>query len=79
MDSPVIVEKKPFKVDLEADKTVYWCSCGKSSKQPFCDGSHKDSDFSPVAFTPKESGLVYLCLCKHTKNPPFCDRSHNDL
>lgn len=66
----------PIAVELEAGKTYYWCACGRSNNQPFCDGSHKTTSFQPVAFTPEASGTKYLCRCKQTKNQPFCDGSH---
>ena len=76
---PTIAKKGPFAVDLEAGKNYHWCTCGKSQKQPFCDGSHKGSEFTPLAFTPEKTGTAYLCGCKHTKNPPYCDGSHSKL
>lgn len=79
MEEPNIVGRKPVKVDLEAGETYYWCSCGKSASQPFCDGSHRGTSFTPHAFTAEDSGEAYLCLCKHTKNAPFCDGSHAKL
>lgn len=78
MDKPTIVSKKPIAVDLKKGKEYYYCSCGISKNQPFCDGSHQGTSFKPVAFiagTAKE----YLCMCKHSKMPPFCDGSHKDL
>ncbi len=79
MDKPIVADKKPIKVDLDAAETYYWCSCGKSKKQPFCDGSHAGTDFKPVAFSPDKTGEAWLCQCKHSKKPPYCDGSHNDL
>ena len=76
---PKIADKQPIPVELEAGKTYYWCSCGESSNQPFCDGSHKGSDFAPKAFTAEETKTAYLCMCKHTTNPGFCDGSHSKL
>ena len=78
MSKPVCVQKSPFLVELEAGD-YYWCSCGKSKKQPLCDGSHKGSDFNPVKFTLTEKKNVALCGCKHTANQPFCDGSHSKL
>lgn len=78
-ETAIIAKKGSFVVDVEADKTYYWCSCGRSNKQPFCDGSHKGSEFTPVAFTAKETGKAYLCGCKQTENQPFCDGSHGAL
>lgn len=66
---------QPAVLELEAKK-YYWCSCGKSDKQPFCDGSHKGSEFSPKAFEVKEKAKVALCQCKKSQNAPYCDGSH---
>lgn len=79
MNSPVIAQKSPIAVELEAGKTYYWCTCGKSAGQPFCDGSHKGTDFAPQAFTAEESKTAYLCACKHSKGQPFCDGAHKAL
>jgi CDGSH-type Zn-finger protein len=76
---PVIAQKAPIALDLEAGKTYHWCACGKSARQPFCDGSHKGGEFSPVAFTPDVSKKAYLCACKHSAKPPFCDGTHKGL
>lgn len=65
----------PYMVALEPG-TYYWCSCGKSSREPFCDGSHKDSGKEPVAFEVKVASREALCGCGRTKNPPFCDGTH---
>ena len=79
MEEPVVSSKAPIPTDVKKGETYYWCSCGKSSSQPFCDGSHKDTAFKPVAFTAEKDETVYLCACKHTKNPPFCDGTHKEL
>ncbi|MBL4775525.1 MAG: CDGSH iron-sulfur domain-containing protein [Mariprofundus sp.] len=78
MSEATIAAKVPMLMTLEPG-TYYWCACGKSAKQPFCDGSHKGSDFAPVAFEITEKKTVALCLCKHTNNAPFCDGTHTDL
>ncbi len=78
MSEPVIAAKEPKVMELEPG-TYYWCACGRSKNQPFCDGSHEGTDLAPVAFEIKEKQTVALCNCKHTKNPPFCDGSHNEL
>lgn len=78
MSKPRIAAKEPMAVSLEPGDH-YWCSCGKSSNQPFCDGSHAGTDFTPVKFTVDEAQESYLCLCKHTRNPPFCDGTHAQL
>jgi CDGSH iron-sulfur domain-containing protein 3 len=69
----------PIPVDVEAGKDYYWCSCGKSAKQPFCDGSHKGSEFSPLKFTAPETKKAYFCTCKRTGATPLCDGSHKNL
>ena len=79
MTERVVFQKKSMPVEVEAGKTYYWCACGKSASQPFCDGSHKDKGFAPKAFTAEKDGNAYLCGCKLTKNAPFCDGSHKAL
>ena len=77
--NPVIAKKGPYVVELEEGKTYFWCACGRSEKQPFCDGSHKDTEFTPMKFIAEETKKYGLCGCKHTKNAPLCDREHNNL
>ena len=79
MTEPVIAQKQPISVDLEAGKTYYWCACGRSANQPFCDGAHKDTGLEPLAFTPDESKTAYLCACKQSAGKPFCDGAHKTL
>ena len=79
MSQPVIAQKSPIPLEVEAGKTYYWCTCGKSAKQPFCDGSHKGSSFTPMKWTAPETKKAYLCACKHTKNAPLCNGSHKSL
>jgi len=76
---PKIAQKAPYAVDLEAGKGYHWCACGQSKNQPFCDGSHHGTEFTPVAFNAKETGKAYMCGCKHSKNAPFCDGTHHKL
>jgi CDGSH iron-sulfur domain-containing protein 3 len=78
MNEAVIFDKKPTLMMLEPG-TYYWCSCGRSDNQPFCNGSHQGSGFAPKAFEITEQKQVALCLCKHTGNQPFCDGSHAKL
>lgn len=74
-----IAEKSPIAVELEAGKNYAWCSCGHSKNQPFCDGSHKGSEFTPLVFKAEETKTAYLCRCKQTDKPGFCDGSHQKL
>ncbi|MDT7941828.1 MAG: CDGSH iron-sulfur domain-containing protein [Bacteroidota bacterium] len=78
MEAPHIPQKGPYAVSLKAG-TYWWCACGRSAQQPFCDGSHKGSSFRPLKVEMTEEKKVYLCGCKHTKNPPFCDGTHKTL
>jgi len=79
MSEPVIAGKVPLPVDVEAGKTYWWCSCGKSARQPFCDGSHKGTDFTPVRYDATQAGKVWFCACKHSAKAPLCDGSHKNL
>ena len=74
-----IAQKSPIAVDVEAGKDYWWCVCGLSKTQPFCDGSHKGSEFRPMQWTVETSETKYFCACKQTKTAPFCDGSHKAL
>lgn len=76
MTKPNRASDTPYAVEVEAGKNYFWCSCGKSNKQPFCDGSHKGSEFTPVKYTAETSKKVFFCGCKSTGNQPICDGSH---
>lgn len=71
--------KRPAVLQLEPGRTYWWCACGRSADQPFCDGSHKGSEFSPVEFTAERKKNVALCRCKRTGTPPYCDGTHSSL
>lgn len=79
MEKPKIAAKSPIAVELKEGKTYYWCTCGRSSKQPFCDGAHEGTSFKPMKFTAEKDEKAYLCACKYTKNPPYCDGTHKKL
>ena len=66
----------PIRVELEAGKSYWWCACGRSANQPFCDGSHKGSEFTPLRHDATESRQAFFCACKRTGNRPFCDGTH---
>jgi CDGSH-type Zn-finger protein len=77
--TPHIAATHPAKVTLEAGKAYFFCTCGQSAGQPFCDGSHRGSGFAPYKFTAEKDGDAWLCQCKHTDGVPFCDGSHKGL
>lgn len=79
MSNPVIAQKAPYAMDVEEGKNYFWCSCGKSSKQPLCDGSHKDTEMTPIKYTAPKSQKVYFCGCKHAVNRPLCDGTHGKI
>ena len=79
MTEPVIAQKEPYAVELEAGKTYAWCACGQSKNQPFCDGAHKDTGFKPTVFDADKTGTAYLCGCKNTGGAPMCDGAHKNL
>jgi CDGSH-type Zn-finger protein len=71
--------KQPIAVEVVAGKQYFWCSCGKSNKQPWCDGSHSGSEFSPLAYKAEETKTLHVCACKKTGHPPLCDGTHQLL
>lgn len=78
MTEPQSAQKSPYCVELEA-KDYWWCACGKSKSQPFCDKSHRGTEFTPVKFTITEHKKYWMCACKKTGNQPFCDSTHKKL
>lgn len=78
-DVPMIAQKAPFPVEVEAGKSYFWCACGQSKAQPFCDGSHKGTSFSPMKVTAGDSKTMWFCGCKQSARAPFCDGAHKAL
>lgn len=79
MSEPVIAQKSPIAVEVEEGERYFWCSCGMSKEQPFCDVAHVGTDFRPVRYKAEKSEKKYFCACKRTATPPFCDGTHNNL
>lgn len=79
MAKPVMAQKSPYAVDVEAGRKYFWCACGLSRKQPFCDGSHKGTGLNPISYEAAASETMYFCGCKQTHKQPFCDGTHNAL
>ena len=79
MTEPVVAAKAPAKVALEVSKDYWWCACGMSKNQPFCDGTHKGSGFTPIKYSPEKAGDYWLCQCKHSAKKPLCDGTHKTL
>ncbi len=79
MPEPAIPQKSPYGVDVKAGESYWWCACGKSAGQPFCDGSHRGTNFTPIEYTASDDTTVFFCGCKHSAQKPLCDGSHNSL
>jgi len=78
MAEPRIAKRSPYMMQLEPGD-YWWCACGKSANQPFCDGSHKGSEFTPIKFTVTSKAPIALCGCKHSGDKPYCDGTHGNL
>jgi len=79
MDAPIPAQKAPYSYTVEAGKRYFWCACGRSQNQPFCDGSHKGTTIVPMPYLADKSEEVWFCGCKATAGKPFCDGTHNTL
>jgi CDGSH iron-sulfur domain-containing protein 3 len=79
MEKPVVAQRGPYGVRVEAGQEYWWCACGRSKLQPFCDGSHRGTGLAPIGFKAEKSEELWFCGCKATGAKPFCDGSHNRL
>ncbi len=79
MSEPLIAQKSPFVADVVAGKTYYWCRCGRSKNQPYCDGSHSETEFTPIPYEATDTRSVLFCGCKRSGNKPLCDGTHERL
>ncbi len=79
MSKAEIAQRGPYAVEVKAGRHYFWCSCGRSAKQPFCDGSHQGSEFAPTKYSAEKDGKLFFCGCKRSGKPPLCDGSHQSL
>jgi CDGSH iron-sulfur domain-containing protein 3 len=79
MAEPISAQKAPYGIQVEAGREYWWCACGRSKSQPFCDGSHKGTGLAPMQYMAEKSVEVWFCGCKQTQGKPFCDGSHNRI
>lgn len=78
-EGAIIAQTSPYKVELKAGQRYFWCACGRSAKQPYCDGSHKGTGLSPIGFVADADKTAWLCGCKQTSGQPFCDGTHSKI
>ncbi len=78
-EAPIIAQKAPYPVEVEGGKTYFWCACGRSKSQPFCDGSHKGTGLAPLKYEAGADGKVFFCGCKASAKAPLCDGTHKAL
>jgi len=76
MTIPVVAQKSPYPIEVKSSQTYFWCACGRSKKQPFCDGSHSGTSFLPKPYRSEKDGTAWFCGCKHSQKSPLCDGSH---
>ncbi|HMB77884.1 MAG TPA: CDGSH iron-sulfur domain-containing protein [Kiloniellaceae bacterium] len=79
MTEPIVAQKGPYKTEVEAGKKYFWCACGRSKSQPFCDGSHAGTGLTPLMYQAKRSGPVFFCGCKASSKKPLCDGTHETV
>lgn len=79
MTEPAIASREPYLVEVEAGETYWWCACGRSQSQPWCDGSHEGTGIEPVEYKTERNRKLWLCGCKRTARPPMCDGAHKNL
>jgi CDGSH-type Zn-finger protein len=79
MPDPTVTDNKPLRVELTEGEKYFYCTCGKSLNQPFCDGSHQGTGFAPMVITAEKTGPAFFCQCRNSSNAPFCDGTHSKI